>query len=78
MEFTAGQITGAAVTAMLKSTDRTEAWLADKLGAKVPYVYGIKSGKSMSMDQCKKVAALFDCKLSEFITVGERNLEKAV
>ncbi|AUR98625.1 Cro/C1-type helix-turn-helix domain protein [Vibrio phage 1.254.O._10N.286.45.C8] len=76
MEYSAGQITGAAVSALMKSLDVDEHWLAKKLGVKVPYVYGIKKGKSMSLEQCKKVATLFGCKLSQFIDIGEKNLER--
>ncbi|CAH9012552.1 DNA-binding domain protein [Vibrio phage 284E43-1] len=59
----------------MKSLGVDEHWLAKKLGVKVPYVYGIKKGKPMSLEQCKKVAALFGCKLSQFIDVGEKSLE---
>ncbi|CAM0074718.1 hypothetical protein VPHK411_0042 [Vibrio phage K411] len=61
----------------MKSLDVDEHWLAKKLGVKVPYVYGIKKGKPMSLGQCKKVATLFGCKLSQFIDVGEKSLENA-
>jgi hypothetical protein len=77
VEYSAGQITGAAVCALMKSLDVDEHWLAKKLEVKVPYVYGIKKGKPMSLEQCKKVATLFGCKLSEFITIGEKSLEAA-
>ncbi len=76
MEYSAGQITGAAVSALMKSLDVDEHWLAKKLGVKVPYVYGIKKGKPMSLEQCKKVATLFGCKLSQFIDIGEKSLER--
>lgn len=76
MEYSAGQITGSAVCALMKSLNVDEHWLAKKLDVKVPYVYGIKKGKPMSLEQCKKVATLFGCKLSEFIGIGEKNLEQ--
>ncbi|BAV81139.1 hypothetical protein [Vibrio phage CKB-S2] len=76
MEFTAAQITGAAIDALMKSQDRDENWLAEKMDVKVPYVYQLRKGsRSMSLTQSQKVGALFGCKLSEFIAVGEKACE---
>lgn len=76
-KFAAAKITGAAITAMMRSTDRNEAWLAEKMGVKVPYVYAIKAGKkALSMEQAAKVAEIFYCSLSQFLAVGENYLEQ--